>query len=133
MNIRRILRTMTLQIKGISPRGWSQQLILKSNKTSYHPYPETGTSYNSIHIVKIFWLLYIKNTKSCSIKAFEKRLTNKRTLNAYYLLYGYGRTSSTKIIIWPSIKQKLSLAIIFNQPQRKEHTLQFWQPNSFEF
>jgi hypothetical protein len=86
INIRKALRTMTLQIKGISPRGWFQQLILKSNETSYHPYSETGISYNSIYIVKVFWLLYIKNTKSCSIKAFEKRLTNKRTLDAYYLL-----------------------------------------------
>jgi hypothetical protein len=132
MNIKRALRTMTLQIKGISPRGWFQQLILKSSETSYHPYPETGTSYNSIHIVKVFWLLHIKNTKSCSIKAFGKRLTNRRTLDAYYLLYGCGRTSSTKTTIWPSIKRNLSLAVIFNQPQKRAHTLRLWQPNPFE-
>jgi hypothetical protein len=125
MNIRKILRTMTLQIKGISPQKWFQQLILKSSETSYHPYPETGTSYNFIHIVKVFWLLYIKNTKPCSIKAFEKKLTNKRTLNAYYLLYGYKRTNSTKTTIWPSTKRDLSLAVIFNQPQKRAHTLRF--------
>jgi hypothetical protein len=63
---------MTLQIKGISPWEWSQQLILKSNETNYHPYSKTGTSYNFIYIVKVFWLLHIKNTKLCSIKAFGK-------------------------------------------------------------
>jgi hypothetical protein len=132
MNIRRALRTITLQIRGIFPRGWFQQLILKSSETSYHFYSEIGISYNSIYIVKIFWLLYIKNTKLCSIKTFGKRLTNKRTLNAYYLLYGCGRTSSTKTIIWPNIKRDLSLAVIFNQPQRRAHTLRLWQPSPFE-
>jgi hypothetical protein len=132
MNIKRALRIITLQIKGISSRKWFQQLILKSNETSYHLYSETGTSYNFIYIVKIFWLLYIKNTKSCSIKAFGKKLINKRTLDAYYLLYEYGRTSSTKTTIWPSIKRDLSLAVIFNQPQKRAHTLRFWQPSPFE-
>jgi hypothetical protein len=132
MNIKRALRTITLQIKRISPREWFQQLILKSNETSYHPYPKTGTSYNFTHIVKVFWLLYIKNYKPCLIKAFEKRLTNKRTSDAYYFLYRCGRTSSTKITIWPNTKRDLLLAVIFNQPQKKAYMLRFWQPNSFE-
>jgi hypothetical protein len=58
--MRRALRNITLQIKGISPRGWFQQLILKLNETSYHPYPETSTSYNSIYIVKVFLAVIYK-------------------------------------------------------------------------
>jgi hypothetical protein len=131
--MKRILRTMTLQIKEISPRRWSQQLILKSNEISYYPYSETGTSYNSTHIVKVFWLLYIKNYKPCLTKAFGKRLTNRRTLDAYYLLYGYKRINSTKITIWLSIKRNLLFAVIFNQLQKKAHTLRLWQPSFFEF